>query len=180
MRRRAVLRGGIGVAAVVAAPGALAGCGLLTPEPPPPDPLEPLIVAKAAVLARYDATIARHPDLAEPLKPLKDAHGAHLKELLALLDPERRKVVRPKVKASASPSAGAKGAEPGESGEPSAAPDGASDVPASPDEAFTALAALEKEATARSAKACLDGAAARAALLGSISAAEATHVSVLA
>ena len=179
MRRRAVLRGGIGcvvgAATAIAVPGALAGCGLFSDEPPPPDPLEPLMVAKAAIVAGYAATMTRHTDLTKALTPLRDAHEKHLDKLLALLAPERRKAIRPKVK----PSKSADGKEPDSPSGSSAEPTDPSTIPTNPDEAMTALATEEKAASARSAKACLEGASPRAALLGSISAAEATHVAVL-
>lgn len=175
MRRRAVLRGGIAVAAAVTAPTTLAGCGLFADDPPPPDPLEPLMVAKASIVADYVATMTRHPDLTKALTPLREAHEAHLDKLLALLAPERRKAIKPKVK----PSKAAKGSASPPSSGSSAEPTDPSTIPENPDEAMTSLAQAEKAASARSAKACLDGASTRAALLGSIAAAEATHVVVL-
>src|SRR5215216_174058 len=80
--RRAVLAAGAGLAVVGAS-----GCDLLDgePDPPTPDPLEPLREQARALAERYDATIAALPALAVRLTPLRDAHLTHVAELTKLI-----------------------------------------------------------------------------------------------
>jgi len=160
LSRRGLLRraAGLGGAAIAAlAAGATpTGCGYLGSGPqwrPGGDPLVGLRAATATLAGRYEATIARHPALAERLGPLLDAHRAHLDAL-------DRQLVSPP------------------------APDGvtvqASPVPDDPAAALSGLVAAEKAAMSEASAACLAAPGWRAALLGSIAAARASHVEVLA
>jgi hypothetical protein len=153
--RRALLRATVlGAAATTAG-----GCGLLRSEPPAAapgvDPLDGLRTATAALADRYDATIRRHANLEARLRPLLNNHRAHLEAL------DRQIVGTP----SASVAPSISGSAPG--------------VPATPAAAVAALLAAEKSALPSVAAACLDGPSWRAALLGSIAAARATHVEAL-
>lgn len=138
--------------ALAAAP--LAGCGMFDREEPDhEDALDPLLAATVRLVAVYDAAIAAHPDLAERLTPLRDAHQAHAKALAQLIG--RRA-------SSLSPS-------------PVASPP-AADATA----VLAQLQAAEKAGQDEAAAACLAAPADRTALLGSITAARATHRQVLA
>jgi hypothetical protein len=148
------------VLGAAAAVGALSGCSWLgpePPEPPPPDPLEPLLATTRALLARYDAVLAAHPDLTGRLRPLYEAHAAHESALVDVIG-------RPEL---ASPAAGAGSWAPpaGELAEP--------------DQALAVLREAERDGQAEAAQACLAAPPERAALLGSITAARATHAEVL-
>jgi hypothetical protein len=148
------------VLGVAAAAGALSGCSWLgsdPPEPPPPDPLEPLLSATRALRARYAAVLAAHPDLTGRLRPLDDAHAAHESALVDLIG-------RPEL---ASPSTGTGSWAPP-----------AGEV-ADPDQALAMLRDAERDGQAEAAQACLSAPPERAALLGSITAARATHAEVL-
>lgn len=156
--RRAALRGAA-LTAVAAAP--LTGCDLFDRRPAPkrPDPLAPLISDALDLAARYEATVAGYPDLAERLTPVAQAHRAHAAELA-------------RVAGTAVPSAPAGGS--GTAGSPAAQPS-TSDVKT----ALAALRAAEQQGREAIGKACLDAPERRAALLGSIAAARATHLEVL-
>jgi hypothetical protein len=158
--RRAVLRAALGaVAATVSAP-AVTGCDSGKPassRAQQPDPLNPLYAATSALLARYEATIAALPALAPGLTPLRDDHRQHLRALAREIGP-----------GLASVSGGASGG-----------PSPATDVPADSLSAIAALAAVEKEAATAARAACLAAPSYRAALLGSIAAARASHGEVL-
>ncbi|MEV0001923.1 hypothetical protein AB0H28_06490 [Micromonospora sp. NPDC050980] len=138
----------------VAAP--LTGCDLLDrdDEPPPPDALEPLVAEALALEARYRAAATAAPTLATRLTPIADAHRAHAEEL-------RRVIGRP-----------------APSGTPTADPTGT--PAADPDEVLTDLRRAEQQARTNAAKACAAAPAERAALLGSVAAARATHAEALA
>jgi hypothetical protein len=157
--RRAVLRAALGAfAATVSAP-ALTGCTAGQParaRVPRPDPLNPIYAGTAALLARYEATMAALPALAPGLTPLCDDHRQHLRALAREIGP------------------GLAAASGGPSG-----PSPATDVPADSLSAIAALAAAEKEAAAAARAACLAAPSYRAALLGSIAAARASHGEVL-
>ncbi|SCG36424.1 hypothetical protein [Micromonospora inositola] len=137
----------------------LTGCDLFDRDddkPPPPDPLEPLAAESAALSARHRAAIAADPGLADRLSPIADAHQAHADEL-------RRVIGRP------APS-GAPSGTPGASG--------AAD-PADPADPLAGLREAERAGRDNAAKACAAAPAERAALLGSIAAARATHLEAL-
>jgi hypothetical protein len=148
--RRAVL----GAAGVIGAAGTLSGCSWFEDDPPPPpDPLEPLLAATRVLAARYEAALAAHPELADRLRPLHEAHRAHESALVELIG-------RPEL-ASASP--------------PPASP-----APADPEETLAALRDAERDEQDQATRECLAAPAERAGLLGSIAAARATHREVLA
>ncbi|MFG1672651.1 hypothetical protein [Micromonospora sp. NPDC049282] len=145
--------------ALVALGGAavpLTGCDLLDrdDEPPPPDALEPLVAEALALEAQHRAAAGATPALAGRLTPIADAHRAHADEL-------RRAIGRPA---------------------PSGTPAAASSVtPATePDAVLAQLRRAEQQGRTNAAKACAGAPAERAALLGSIAAARATHVEALA
>lgn len=105
-----------------------------------------------------------YPGLAERLGPL---HATHVAHVAVLLDLTGRKPAPPS-------------ADPGPSGVwtlPQEAHDG---DPADPDDAVAALRAAEQAAQDEAAQACLVALAEQAVLLGTIAAARATHVRVLA
>lgn len=156
--RRAVL----GAAGGTAVGGALAGCSWFEPDPPPPpppDPLEPLLVATRTLATRYQDVLGAHPDLAVRLRPLHQAHLAHVAALLAAIG-------RPEL---ASPSPGSGSWSPPTPGQ----------IPPEPAGAVAHLREAELAARAEAAEACLAAVPERAALLGSITAARATHAEVL-
>jgi hypothetical protein len=160
--RRSVLAAAA-LAGTAATAGGCTWLGSPEPEPPPPDPLEPLLADTRALMARYEAARAAHPDLADALAPLQDAHTAHvaaLRELIGLPDP-----------ATPSP-----GATPQPSPTPTAA---AGDIADDPDEAVGDLREAEAEAFEDAMQRCLDAPPERTPLLGSICAARATHLEVL-
>ncbi|WFE64522.1 hypothetical protein [Micromonospora sp. WMMD714] len=139
----------VGVAAVP-----LTGCDLLDRDGPdrPPDPLEPLAGESRALADRYRAAIAADPGLADRLTPIADAHAAHAEEL-------RRLIGRPAPSGPATPE-----------------PTVAAGAPAT---VLAGLRAAEQNGRDNAAKACADAPGDRAALLGSIAAARATHLEAL-
>ncbi|MEV1289987.1 hypothetical protein [Micromonospora sp. NPDC049679] len=155
LSRRGVLRLAAGATLGVPA-AALTGCGLFDrgeKPPPAPDPLAPLLASAWELAARHDAAAAAHPDLSARLTPLAEAHRAHAAELARITGT---------TPPTTTPSGGTRSAEPGD--------------------AKTTLAGLrsaEREGQAAAAEACRTAPGARAALLGSIAAARATHVEVL-
>ncbi|WP_231605834.1 hypothetical protein [Micromonospora sp. HK10] len=152
--RRNLLRGGA-LVALGAAVVPVTGCDLLDrgdDGPPPPDPLEPVAAEAAALEARYRAAITAAPDLAGRLTPIADAHRAHAEEL-------RRVIGRP-----------------APSGTPAVAPSTAGTDPAA---LLSALSGAEQQGRKNAAQACAAAPADRAALLGSIAAARATHLEAL-
>ena len=154
--RRAVLAaaGGVGVA------GVLSGCSLFTPEEPalPPDPLEPLLASAHQLITRYQEAISAHPDLAPRLQPIQQAHEAHAEALQQLIG-----------RSPSPPGTGEAGSPPAPS--PAADPDDAA--------VLASLAELERAAAHQARLACLAAPAERTGLLGSITAARATHAEVL-
>ncbi|MFE9690531.1 hypothetical protein [Micromonospora sp. NPDC005806] len=133
----------------------LTGCDLFDggdDKPPAPDPLEPLAAESAALEARHRAAVAAAPTLAERLTAIADAHRAHADEL--------RKVI----------------GRPAPSGPPAATPSAAA---TDPDGLLAELRQAEQQGRENAAKACAAAPAERAALLGSIAAARATHVEAL-
>lgn len=164
--RRGVL-GGLGATVLGLA---AAGCGTVGGDPAGrpvrPDPLEPLIREKVALLTTYDAVLGRHPDLAAELRPLRADHAAHLDALVGRIDVRRRVVLFPGHRGQ--------GARPS-----SAVASPSPTVPASAGQARAALRAAERRAATRSRAACLSATGERAALLGSIAACERSHGVVL-
>jgi hypothetical protein len=153
--RRAVL----GAMALAGAAATVSGCtwgDSPPPEPPPPDPLEPLLESTRELAEWYDGVLAAHPDLADALAPLRDAHHAHESALVEMIRGPR----------VATPSPGMTPAPRG--------PDLL--VPAEPDEAVAELRRREEEGRTDAARACLAAPAERAALLGAVCAARATHL----
>ncbi|SCL46974.1 hypothetical protein GA0070604_1393 [Micromonospora eburnea] len=150
--RRNLLRAG----ALVALGGAavpLTGCDLFDDDQPPaPDPLEPLAAEAAELEGRYRAAIAAAATLADRLTPIADAHQAHAAEL--------RKVI----------------GRPAPSGTPAAGP---TVTATDPQGLLAELRQAEQQARENAAKACAAAPGERAALLGSIAAARATHLEVL-
>jgi hypothetical protein len=152
--RRAVLRAG-GLLAATAVTIPTTACDLLTgrPKPPPgPDPLAPLIAGALDLAARYEAVVTRYPEVAGRLTPVAQAHRAHAAELA-------------RVTGVALPS-----------GTPTPAPTvAAGDLPT----ALAALRTAEQQGHAAAVSACANAPGNRAAVLGSIAAARATHLEVL-
>lgn len=158
--RRALLQ--LALAAVAAVP--LGGCNPFAdtkPDAAPsPDPLVPLITDTVDLAERYETAISTFPELAERLEPIARAHREHAAELA-------RAAGTPLPEAtSVSPTSGV-GATPG--------------GPATGDEAatLTALRTAEQRAQEAAVEACLAATNGRAALLGSIAAARATHLEAL-
>ncbi|MDW5323959.1 hypothetical protein [Plantactinospora sp. KLBMP9567] len=146
----------VALVALVGATGPLTGCGLFGGEPdppPPPDPLAPLITGALDLAARYEAAVTAFPELADRLRPVAEAHRAHAAELS-------------RVTGTALPSATATAPAPGT---------GAGAV----SETLGQLREAEQQGRDAAAKACTAAPAARAALVGSIAAARATHLEVL-
>ncbi|WP_433233478.1 hypothetical protein ACQP2H_07485 [Micromonospora sp. CA-248260] len=140
--------------AVGAATVPLTGCALFDrDEPSPPsDPLEPLADEARALAARHRAAIAADPGLADRLTPIADAHTAHADEL-------RRLIGRPGPSGPATPA-------------PSAGEGTRSAL-------LAGLRTAEQSGRDNAAKACAAAPGDRAALLGSIAAARATHLEAL-
>jgi hypothetical protein len=120
--------------------------------PAKPDPLEPLLIAELALVAGYDAVIAKFP--AAALKAIRDEHRQHAQALRARLDPRRQLAVPPDA--------------------PPPAVDAATAAAAA-----RKLAAAERDSAGRAAEACLTATGDLCALLASISASEAAHAEVL-
>jgi hypothetical protein len=151
--RRGVLAGGF--VAMAALTAGLAGCRD-TPKAQPPSPILPVRADSLALLAAYDATLRRHPDLADRLKPLREDHHRHVRELEHELGS-----ATPSASGSASPT-------------PSASP-----VPAGADAALGALTGQEKQAEKHARQSCLTAPDRYATLFGSIAACRASHVEAL-
>ena len=153
--RRAVLTGLLGTVAGAS----LAGCWPLTSSPtahPTPHPLAPTLAGTLALIDRYQATMAAHPDLGARLQPLLADHQAHLDAL------------RTAMGGTASPSGSPAAASPSTSV--------AADAPG----AVAALRAAEQAGQSEAAGACLAAPPGYAPLVGSIAACRATHAEVLA
>lgn len=155
--RRAVLgaAGGAGIAKLVA------GCSAFDREEPPapPDPLEPLLASTRALVARYEEALAIHPELAERLGTLREALLAHEAALIEAIDQPDLTIPSPSGGAWSPPITD--GTEPAE-------------------EVLAGLRDAEAAGRDEAVEACLSAPAERAALLGSIAAARATHLEVLA
>ena len=123
---------------------------------------ERVLTGEHALLARYEATAARHPSLAPRLGPLAREHAAHLAAL-----------------AEDSPPAG-----PGESPAPSPRSPGSpgssgGPVPATAARALAALAEAERDAARARLEDVVTASPALARLLAGIGAAEAAHAALL-
>ncbi|SCE78679.1 hypothetical protein GA0070558_106193 [Micromonospora haikouensis] len=151
--RRNLLRAG----ALLALGGAVApltGCDLLDRgdrQDQAPDPLEPLATQARELAARHRAALAADPGLAPLLTPIADAHEAHAAELAKL------------------------------TGRPAASPGPSPAATTGGDRAAVLAALREAEQGGReaAAKLCAEAPVDRAALVGSIAAARATHVEAL-
>ncbi|MFI9529817.1 hypothetical protein [Micromonospora rosaria] len=131
----------------------LAGCDLLDREDAPDpaaDPLAPLLAGALDLAARHRAAMAADPTLADRLGPIAEAHQAHAAELGRVIG-------------AASPSPTPAGSAP--AGDRTAV--------------LAALRAAEQQGRQDAATACAQAPAERAALLGSVAAARATHVEAL-
>ncbi|MFI7605449.1 hypothetical protein ACIBTV_10015 [Micromonospora sp. NPDC049366] len=144
--------GGLVALGGVAVP--LAGCGLFDrDEGPPPaaDPLHPLLDEALALAASYREAAGAVPELADRLTPIAETHESHAAELARVI-----------------------GATP-----PSPAPSATGTPPAGADAALAALRQAEQAARNAAVTACAAAPAERAALVGSIAAARATHLEAL-
>ncbi|WP_406075777.1 hypothetical protein [Micromonospora sp. NBC_01638] len=133
----------------------LTGCDLFDRDDqpaPPPDPLRPMVDESLALAAEYRTNATAHPELAGRLDPIAEAHTAHATELARVIG-----VALPSAVAAT----------------PTTTP------AADPAGALAALRALEKTAQKSATAACAAAPAERAALLGSIVAARATHQEAL-
>ncbi|REF97897.1 hypothetical protein DFJ67_3904 [Asanoa ferruginea] len=150
VRRRAVLALGAALAA-----GAAGGCGLLRgepDEPPPPDPLLPLADEAVGLAALHRLAATDFPDRAGTLTPIAEAHDAHAKELARIM-------ATPAPSPAASASAGA--------------------AAGTVEDRIEALRVAEKAGYEAAVQACLATPAHRAAPVGTIAAARATHLEAL-
>ncbi|WP_203993890.1 hypothetical protein [Micromonospora lutea] len=152
--RRAVLRAGA-LLALGGAAAPLTGCGLFDrdEEPPQPDPLAPLLDESLRLAAGLRAAATVHPDLAARLVPLAESHEAHAAELARLTGVTT---------ASATPTASPSGPPPGDQSA-----------------VLAALRQSERAGRESAIQACSAAPAERAALLGSVAAARATHLEAL-
>ena len=152
--RRALLRGALAAAGVgLVGTASLSGCDLYrtgSASSGATPALDNLLADTVALGQRYDTTIAAVPGLAEMLTPLRDAHRAHAQALAAAI--------------------GATVPSPGSS---------QVSAPTDRQSALTALERAEKVAQAESLAACLAASPRLAPLLGSITAARASHREVL-
>ncbi|PWI43603.1 hypothetical protein [Streptomyces sp. ICBB 8177] len=164
-RRRAVLAGGAGLPLVALA----TGCADAVPAPDPravaaadAEERGRVLAAQdcAALLARYDATIAAHPPLAARLRPLRAQVAAH------------RQALAPPAPGTPSPALSAPA-----SASPSAS--GAPAVPSGQDAALKALADAEQRTAATRTAALRDASPALARLLASVAAAGTCHALLL-
>jgi hypothetical protein len=172
--RRTVLAAGL-------AAGALAGCTGGSPAPapapttpPPPDPLLAEHADEVLLLARYDATLARHPGLRPRLAGPRDDHARHVAALAGVLGLPGAAATGSA--AAGSPPAGADPTGPDPTGGGTPGPV----VAATPAAALAALRAAERAAARARSAAALDAPAERAGLLAGIAASESSHLVVLA
>ncbi|MEV1328967.1 hypothetical protein AB0J20_05245 [Micromonospora costi] len=148
-----MLRAG-GVLALGAAAVPLTGCDFLGGDdgpPPAPDPLRPLLDEALALAAGHRDAAAAHPDLAARLTPIADAHQAHAAELARIIGVSL----------------------------PSGTPVATGAPTTDPDAALSDLRGRERAGRDAAVAACAAAPAERAALVGSIAAARATHLEAL-
>ncbi|WBB70955.1 hypothetical protein [Micromonospora sp. WMMD812] len=132
----------------------LTGCDLLDRDdgpPPAPDPLRPLLDEALTLAASYRAAAGAVPDLADRLTPIAEAHQAHAAELARVIGVTL----------------------------PSTAPASTGTPPTGPDAALAELRQREQAGREAAVTACAAAPAERAALLGSVAAARATHLEAL-
>lgn len=146
----------LGSAALAATAATTAGCGLFDEEPrpvPPPDPLAPVLADALALAGLHDQAAAAQPGLARRLNPLAEAHRAHAAELTRVMG----------------------------AAAPGSAPASAPAAPSSGDSggALKSLRAAEQAAQRAAAALCQQIPGQRAALVGSIAAARASHAEAL-
>jgi hypothetical protein len=150
--RRKLLRAGV-LLALGGAAVPLTGCDLFDRDEQPtpaPDPLRPLLDESVGLAAAHRAGAAAHPELADRLGSIAEAHTAHAAELARVI------------------------------GVPVPSPPAAAPTPAAdPAGTLAALRAMEKTGQQSATQACASAPADRAALLGSIVAARATHQEAL-
>src|SRR5690606_6778884 len=179
-------------AGAAGAVGLLTGCAWWRPDPspPPPDPLTPLVATATALVAAYDRTIAAHPDLSPLLSPVRDAHAAHATALAEMIDqPPGTTAAHLDLPPRLSPGRAAHAAhatalaemidQPPATTAAAWVPPAPRTVPPEPDRALATLREAEQAAYDEAAQACLAAPAVRAAALGSVCAAIATHLEVL-
>jgi hypothetical protein len=176
----------IGAVGMVGVSAVLTGCtwtGTTASTPqPPPDPLEPLRRSTHELVSHYRRVLDAHPRLAGMLAPLHTSHTAHLAALREVIDGPSPGANAPggSPVPPATPPAG-RSAPPGPAWAPGvSSPPAEIDVAAEPDAAVDDLRAAERRAFEEAVQACLDAAPERTAILGSICAARATHLEVLA
>jgi hypothetical protein len=147
-----VLAAAVGAVAVYP----ISGCGLFGDDdgkaPPAPDPLAPLLAEALALAGQHEAAMAAFPVLAERLTPVAQAHREHAAALAKVIQ-----TPAPSTPVSASP------------GPPTG------DTKST----LAALRAAEQKNQKTAGQACQAAPAERAALLGSIAAACATHLEVI-
>ncbi|MGW0433907.1 hypothetical protein ACWDV4_15380 [Micromonospora sp. NPDC003197] len=137
---------------LAAAAAPLAACGLFDDDEPEPDALAPLLAESLDLAARYEAAVAADPTLADRLTPIAQAHRAHAEELA--------RVTRVTL--------------------PSGAPTVSPTLPTGDRKSLlAALRTAEQQGQEAAAAACRTAPAQRAALVGSIAAARATHLELL-
>ncbi|MFH8350030.1 hypothetical protein [Streptomyces sp. NPDC018045] len=130
----------------------------------------------AALLARYDATLAAHPGLGERLRPLRAEVARHAAAFGA--SPAPSPSTGPSTGPSAGPRAGASSSAPA-SPMPSGSAPSASAVPPDEKQARTDLAAAERRTADARAAALVGAAPELARLLASVAAAGAAHAYLL-
>lgn len=161
---------------LVAALGACGGAALLpllsgcSDEPERPDPVD-LVVRKAAarerkMLARYAATVARHPSLTEQLTVPRANHEAHLVALVGNKARARRSPANDRAEPTPRPGSRMTGSVP--------------PVPASPDDALADLVRAERAASHKALADLLAVPPRLRRLLASVGGAEASHAALLA
>lgn len=152
----------------------LPGCSLLRdradpPPPAPPDPLEPLLAGVDELITQYQQARRSHPERADLWEPIEAAHRAHRDALREAMGLPALPTASP---ADGTPPPGTPGTPRPPEPTPAADP-----VPGA--ELREALREAEQAAQEQAAQACLSAPPERAALLGSVTAARATHQEVL-
>lgn len=164
LTRRGLLGAG-GVLLLGACTGGPGPAALTSSGPPPaPDPLLALLRDREALLVRYDATGAAHPDLIGRLQPLRAQTAEQVVVLrLALALP------------TAAPSSAASATVSGGTAPSGSAPPPGPAVPPDPTAALVELRSVVRASGAAAEWVCLAAPAERAPLCGSLAAAAACH-----